>query len=68
MPNSTLLSYMMTAQNILAHQVQQLLHQMQTDPILQPMIAPSFMADQILCQPPSDIWEWICSSALHIQQ
>jgi len=42
------------SQNVLAHQVQQIFHQMHTDPLLQP-IAPSITVDQVLCRPPSAI-------------
>jgi len=46
------------SQNVLEQQVQQILHQMQSDPILQ-SIAPSITVDHILCQPPGAIREWI---------
>jgi len=55
------------SQNILAQQVQQVFHQIQSDPMLQ-SIAPSVTVEQILCRPPSAIREWIQSSVLHIQQ
>jgi len=42
------------SQNILAHQVQQIFHQMHMDPLLQP-IAPSITVDQVLHRPPSAI-------------
>jgi len=48
-------------QNTLAHQVQQIFHQMHMDPLLQP-IAPSITVDQVLHRPPSAIREWIRSS------
>jgi len=47
--------------NVLQHQVQALLHCLQTDPLLQ-HVAPSITLDQILCWPTQLIHHWLTST------
>jgi len=55
------------ALNVLEQQVQQLFHQIQTDPILQP-VAPSSTAAQILWRLPWAIQVWVHTTKMRVQQ
>jgi len=53
--------------NVLEQQVQQLFHQIMTDPILQ-SVAPSITITQLLQQSPQAIQEWVHTTKQHVQQ
>jgi len=55
------------ALNVLEQQVQQLFHQIQSDPVLQP-VAPTITIAQVLRQSLAAIQEWVHTTKMHVQQ
>jgi len=55
------------ALNVLEQQVQQLFHQIQSDPVLQP-VAPTITIAQVLRRSPAAIQEWVHTTKMHVQQ